>query len=145
MTEVMTPRDHALRAVQEGLDRDPAMFVALAYLGMLVPDALAPLREGGGQDDIIGRILSVPPAPEPAYARVRVARPAQPRPAQRVRQQSLMGDGRVSRSKARQTRERSLFAQWMEGEVAWSPAVMGWDDDDVRADAMIGVDGYEGE
>lgn len=98
--------DRAYAVVAEAMQRPSGLetLIALQYLGMLVPDALAPLRGMlPAQPTLVDRILSVPPAPDPVG--------------------HLVGGQR-----------ESLFARWMEGEVAWSPAVMGWADDDERAD-----------
>ncbi len=135
--EGMTPRDHALHAVRDALDREPAVFVALQYLGLLVPDAMQPLRET--HDDIIGRILRVPAAPEPPSARPeRFRQTGEARtPIPTIHAPSPLVPGqRVSHSTRRADGGRSLFAQWIENEIEWSPAVMGWADDDVRAEGV---------
>lgn len=135
------PRDHALAQIREALERDPALFVAMQYAGMLIPDALAPLRD----DDrgMIERILSVPPAPEPerviavggpiGQVREYRARPEPRRPRSRHEPSLLGADGGPGR--VRQTREQqAMFREWVEGQRAWSPEVMGWGADDARAE-----------
>lgn len=113
------------------------LLIALQYCGMLRDDALAPLRADDAETgaDLIGRILSVPPAPEPAYAQPAARMPERRRA---VSVQDVEEIGRViwaGRARHRVGGHRgTLFARWMEGEIPWSPAVMGWDDDDPRAD-----------
>ncbi len=145
MTEGRTPRDHALGVVRHALDVHVDLMVALQYLGMLTPDAMTVMQDT--HDDIIGRILSVPAAPEPQYARperFRQTRPART-PIPTIHAPSPLVPGqRVSHGTRRVEGGRSLFAQWVDGEVDWSPEVMGWMADDARADGMIGVDGYDG-
>ena len=136
MTDERTPRDHALGVIREAIDRDPALFVALAYCGMLKDDALAPLRDDDAR--LIERILSVPPAPSPVYERAPRADAPRRRESVRVLSPSCVppiggsGGSRVGGTRG------SLFAQWIEGEVSWSPAVMGWADDDARAEGFDG-------
>jgi hypothetical protein len=138
----VTAQEQALETIREAMTRDPAPFIALQFLGMLVPDALAPLRDGA-EDDIIGRILSVPPAPEPVYWRREAG--GGRRPGARKRPQVIAVGGPVGkvREVRRPHRDRSLFSRWMEGEIAWSPAVMGWTDDDPRVDQMREMGEYE--
>lgn len=132
------PRARALAVVRRALQlpSQVELFVAMQYLSMLRDDALAPLREADAQDDIIGRILSVPPAPEPAYARPRRV-PEMPA-ATRAWMETPETPGRpLASGRVRHRvggRRNSLFARWVEGEIEWSPAVMGWSDDDPRAE-----------
>lgn len=139
MSEPLTPRDHALAAIRAALERDPEVFIALQFCGMLVPDALAPLRA----DDVglIERILSVPPAPDPnrviavggSPVREYRARPEARRPRSRMERSTLVGAEGAGR--VRQTREQQrMFAEWVEGKRQWSPEIMGWARDDARAE-----------
>jgi hypothetical protein len=122
------PRAQALGVVHDALARDPAVFVALQYLGMLRDEALGELRDSR-QPDIVERILSVPPAPEPAYARPAVVRerrsraPALPSEIRAGTWQRAQRYGQGSRA------QRQLFVDWMENRIEWSPAVMGWEDE----------------
>lgn len=123
-------RASALAVVRRGLREQAELLIALQWLGMLAPDALRELRE---EDAIVARIMSVPVQPEPA-TRKRPVRAPQERAAMRQA-------GRVAMARTRSPRvagtDRTQFARWVEGEVEWSPAIMGWSADDPRAE------GYE--
>ena len=146
------PRERALEVIRIALLEQVELMVALQFTGMLVPDALKPLRESRPADDLIARILSVPAVPDPDYAKPRVIavggdpvrevyeqpRRRRPRPAP-----SLLD---VERNNRQGTRivggtQGTLFARWVEGEIDLaSVSVMGWTSDDPRSEAMYGVE-----
>lgn len=141
------------RALHEPGDR-LELLVALQFCGMLKADALAELRASDPDANIVERILSVPPAPEPVYAAQPQVRVVSPHPedwrarefarevtrATRTRRERVDPEIAMVRAATvvgrKRTGERSLFSMWMEKEIEWTPAVFGWTDDDPRADAM---------
>ena len=124
------PRAMALGVVQRALERREGieLLVALQYVGALKDDALAALREADRADDVVGRILSVPPAPEPVRAK-----PSARQRHEVIRREHGLNVERPAASR-RERRQREMFSEWMDGRAEWCPAVMGWADDDERAE-----------
>ena len=124
-----SPREQALAHIRESLDTEAGqrLLVALQYVGGIVPAVLEELRAGAvPEKTIVDRILSVPPAPEPAYARPR------PRPQPRSARPRPPGGSRTPA----QVTTGGAFADWVNGKRPWGPEVMGWADDDARAPGM---------
>lgn len=141
----MNPRDHALAVIKESLEKDPQFLIALQYLGMLKDDALLPIKESS---PIVERIETIPPeihylrppdSFQEVYDRQTKPEPYIPRQpsvesmAMRYRGERISRD---NKSPIHPQTGRTLFSMWVEKQIPWSPAVMGWDEDDPRVDAM---------
>ncbi len=112
--------------MRDALERDASLFIALAYLGMLQPDALEPLR-ATREPDIVERILSVPPAPEPDYSRNLHAHTVQaPTRKPRGRWHPNMERDRPLADYGRGTHDPQAFVEFMEGKREFSPEIFGW-------------------
>jgi hypothetical protein len=135
-------RAAAMQVVERALSEQVDLMVALHYLGMMAPDALAPLKEIAAAAPIVERMAAIPAAP--IGRQEIIAQQRQRREQIRARRAATSdvqppGDvlapplvyGAVSH---RVGGTGSLFARWVDGEIAWSPAVMGWDEDDARVE-----------
>jgi hypothetical protein len=123
------PRDLAYTIVQDALERDLPLFVALAYLGLIDADRLRSAFKASESDaDPIQAILARGTAPDPVYRQHGDWHEPRKRP-MRVQVDD-------ARWQARNTRHidvgqaRTLFARWMENDqsismeqaVGWAPA-----------------------
>lgn len=131
----------ALQVVERALSESVELMVALQYLGMLQEDALAPLREIAAAVPIVERIAEVPAVP---VSRQEIME--QQRARREMLRQRHTAPGvaypRFDRSPPSQ-KQASLFAEWVDGRIAWSPAVMGWASDDPRVDQARELGIYE--
>jgi hypothetical protein len=121
------PRDLAYTIVQDALERDLPLFVALTYLGVVDSERIRSLFQQASQpDDLIQDILSRGIAPEPKHRR----RGDWVEP--RKRQMRVQVDD--ARWQARNTRRidvqqaRTLFSRWMDGDESISmEQAVGWE------------------
>jgi hypothetical protein len=121
------PRELAYTIVQDALERDLPLFVALTYLGIVDSERIRSLFQQASQpDDLIQDILSRGTAPEPRYRR----RGDWVQPSRR--QMRVQVDD--ARWQARNTRHidvqqaRTLFARWMDGDQSISmEQAVGWE------------------
>jgi hypothetical protein len=136
------PRELAYTIVQDALERDLPLFVALAYLGVVDGERIRSLFQQAQQpDDLIQDILSRGTAPEPVYRQhgdwiepryvSDVWNQTNTMPSRRRQMRVQVDDARWQ---ARNTRHidvqqaRSLFAKWMEGDTSISmEQAVGWE------------------
>lgn len=126
----------AKAVVLDGLREDAALFVALQYLGMIDGKAL--------RKHFADELNPEPPMVERDVLTVCVE-------GNRVEEvpvrwntpiQTMKGspfqtnpNGTVSYV-GKKSQSRSLFAAWMEKEIAWTPAVFGWEEGSPEAELM---------
>jgi hypothetical protein len=121
------PRELAYTIVQDALERDLPLFVALAYLGLVDGDRLrSAFKASPGDVDPIQDILARGTAPDPVYR--------QHGDWTEPRKRTMRVQVDDARWQARNTRHidvqqaRSLFAKWMEGDESISmEQAVGWE------------------
>jgi hypothetical protein len=120
------PRDLAYTIVQDALQRDLPLFVALTYLGIVDGERIRTLFQQASQpDDLIQDILSRGTAPEPQYRQR--GDWIEPRRPMRVQVDDARWQARNTRHIDVQ-QARTLFARWMEGDESISmEQAVGWE------------------
>jgi hypothetical protein len=140
------PRELAYTIVQDALERDLPLFVALTYLGIVDGERVRTLFEQARQpDDLIQDILSRGTAPEPVrdwvphpdvtydpdrgYVRRR-GDWVEPKRPMRVQVDDARWQARNTRHMDI-TQARTLFAKWMDGDSSISmEQAVGWERSD---------------
>jgi hypothetical protein len=121
------PRELAYTIVQDALERDLPLFVALTYLGIVDGERIRSLFQHASQpDDLIADILSRGTAPEPVHRRQR-GDWVEPRRPMRVQVDDARWQARNTRHIDVQ-QARTLFSRWMEGDQSISmEQAVGWE------------------
>jgi hypothetical protein len=119
------PRELASTIVQDALERDFPLFVALTYLGIVDGERIRSLFQQASQpDDLIADILSRGTAPEPYRQRGDWVEPKRP---MRVQVDDARWQTRNTRHMDVQ-QARTLFSRWMDGDQSISmEQAVGWE------------------
>jgi hypothetical protein len=124
------PRELAYTIVQDALERDLPLFVALTYLGIVDGERIRALFQHASQpDDLIQDILSRGTVPDPQYRQR--GDWIEPR---RKQMRVQVDDARWQARNTRHmdiTQARTLFAKWMDGDSSISmEQAVGWERSD---------------